>query len=64
MRDSIVELDEQFIFIIYRHRAVWVPSLSLNNDHVVNKYACRVIIQRKPHTRKTQTASIITNLKI
>ena len=50
----IVELDEQFIFVIYRNRTVFVPTLSLNNDHVVNKYACEVIIQRKAHPRLTQ----------
>jgi len=37
MRDCMVELDEQFIFNIYRNRTLLVPTLSLNNDHVVNK---------------------------
>ena len=64
MRDCMVELDEQFIFNIYRNRTLLVPTLSLNNDHVVNKYTCEVIIQWKAHARKTQTASIITHLKI
>ena len=61
MRDCIVELDEQLMFIIYRNRKVLVPKLSLNNDHVVNRYACEVVIQWKAHPQKTQTAGMITH---
>ena len=39
-----VELEGQFILIIYRNRTVLVPTLSFNNVDVVSMYACEVFI--------------------